>query len=145
MTPAAHEYLVGKGCLIIPDVLASAGGVTVSYFEYLKNLYHVSFGKLTIKQERDGIVQILVSVEESLRRAGYNVEVCPSKELTRRLMQTSELDIVNSALEHVMVNAVEELMGVANRYMLCLDMRLAAYISGVEKVFKNFEGAGLAM
>lgn len=69
VTPFAEEILDAKGVIIIPDLLLNAGGVTVSYFEWLKNLSHVRFGRLTKKWEERSKLGILNIIEHHVPRS----------------------------------------------------------------------------
>uniref|UniRef100_A0A336MSE8 Glutamate dehydrogenase n=1 Tax=Culicoides sonorensis TaxID=179676 RepID=A0A336MSE8_CULSO len=144
-TPEAHEILLDRKILVIPDLFANAGGVIASYFEYLKNINHVSFGKLTFKHERDQVYAILKSVEESIKKAGMEIDILPSPNFKDQLEQASESDIVRSGLESVMQNAAIGVMKTANQFELCLDLRTASFIYCVDKVFQSYEKAGLTM
>lgn len=144
ITPGAHSKLLEKKILILPDIFANAGGVTVSYFEYLKNINHVSFGKLTFKQESERTVNTLKSVEVSLNDFGLDLSICPNDELADSMKNASEEDFVNSGLKFVMERSGLEILQTANKYKLCLDLRTAAYIYAIEKIFQNYEGFGLA-
>merc|ERR1711863_40800 len=112
ITPAADDILRAKNVLVIPDMYVNAGGVTVSYFEWLKNLNHVSYGRLTFKYERESNYHLLRSVQDSLERrfgrVGGAIPVTPSTE-----------------------------------FNLGLDLRTAAYINSVRKIFKTYRDAGL--
>lgn len=145
ITPFAHEALLKKKVLVIPDVFANSGGVIGSYFEYLKNINHVSYGKLTFKQEKENAYGILKSVEDSIKKSGICVNVSPNQKFKKKIEEASEADIVRSGLESVMESAAIGLMTTANQHELCLDLRTAAYIYCVEKIFEAYEQAGLTM
>merc|ERR1711970_935334 len=147
VTPRAHDMLVESGKLVIPDMYINAGGVTVSYFEWLKNINHVSFGRLTFKYTEDTNIALLASVTESMEkrfgRVGGPIPVSPSEEFERRMSGASEKDIVHSGLDYAMERTARSMMETAIKMDLGLDMRTAAYINSVTKIFETYQAAGL--
>merc|ERR1719384_2037358 len=125
ITPAGDRILQEAGCLIIPDMYINAGGVTVSYFEWLKNLNHVSYGRLTFKYERESNYHLLQSVQKSLEarfgRVGGPIPIKPSDEFLNKMSGASDKDIMKTAIE----------------FDLGLDLRTAAYINSVSKIFNT--------
>ena len=150
ITPMAHDILVKNNQLVLPDMYVNAGGVTVSYFEWLKNLNHVSFGRLQFKYNEDTNNALLQSVEDSLNSSANealaiggsstssHLSITPNDEMRARMGGASEKDIVQSALQFTMERSAREITKRVHSYDLGLDVRKAAFILAAEKVYTNY-------
>lgn len=137
VTSAANEYLREKGVLIIPDIYLNAGGVTVSYFEWLKNLSHVRFGRMQKRFEEKAQRQILSAIEKLTNRK-LNEE-----EVEQLAHGPNEEDLVNSGLEDTMVNSYHELREIMRRHQDRIDLRTAAFVDAIHKVARSYMELGI--
>jgi len=137
LTPEADEILVNKGILVIPDLYLNAGGVTVSYFEWLKNLSHVRYGRLEKRFTEGQNAAILEQIEEL---TGKKV-VGSQKDLL--LHGPDEVDLVRSGLEETMINSTHEIMDCWKANPEIRDMRTAAFVVAINKVGTSYQELGI--
>lgn len=134
-TADADAYLAERGVMIIPDVYLNAGGVTVSYFEWLRNLSHVRFGRMNRRFESTTVTNILEAVENL---SGKRI----SEDDRERLAQgATEVDLVNSGLEETMIHAYAETRAIAHDRGT--DLRTAAFINAIDKIAKSYTEMGI--
>lgn len=137
LTPDADEILSLKGAIIVPDMYLNAGGVTVSYFEWLKNLSHVRYGRLEKRFDENMNNHILGQIEEL---TGKNVS---EKERKFIMHGADEVDLVRSGLEETMITATREIMDIWNSNPSIPDMRTAAYVCAINKVATSYAELGI--
>jgi glutamate dehydrogenase (NAD(P)+) len=126
VTPAAEAIMEKKGILVVPDLFMNAGGVVVSYFEWLKNLSHVRFGRLSRRfDERRG-----ENVARSLERL-HNIKL-DDKERAGIVHGATEQDFAYSGLEDTMINALNEMLATATKNNC--NFRTAAYVNAINKI-----------
>ena len=135
-TADADAILRQKGVLVIPDMYLNAGGVTVSYFEWLKNLSHVRFGRMEKRFEEMSAGRMVKSIESA---TGKSLSDNEKKLLVRG---ADEEDLVNSGLEETMSVAYQQIMAVAHRHQ-SVDFRTAAFITAIEKIAVSYMELGI--
>jgi glutamate dehydrogenase (NAD(P)+) len=137
LTPEADEEFIKRGILVIPDMYLNAGGVTVSYFEWLKNLSHVRYGRMEKRFTENLNGQIIAQVE-TLTGKQVNEN---DRELI--LHGPEEVDLVRSGLEETMITATREIMDCWHKNPKVPDMRTAAYIVAIDKVATSYAELGI--
>jgi len=137
LTPEADDILAAKGVLVIPDMYLNAGGVTVSYFEWLKNLSHVRYGRLEKRFTENANINILHQIEELTGKKVTESE----KEIIAH--GPDEIDLVHSGLEETMINATREIMDIWKANPTIPDMRTAAYVCAINKVGTSYAELGI--
>ena len=137
LTPEADEIFVQNGILVVPDMYLNAGGVTVSYFEWLKNLSHVRYGRMEKRFTENLNSHILGQIEELSGRKVRNEE----REFI--MHGPDEVDLVYSGLEETMITATHEIMNAWKSNPEIPDMRTAAYVVAINKVGTSYAELGI--
>jgi glutamate dehydrogenase (NAD(P)+) len=142
ITFGADEILRQKGCVIIPDMYANAGGVTVSYFEWVKNLSHIRFGRMQRRQEEARHELLIDELERLSADKGLGWTLSPGfKE--RYLRGAGELELVRSGLDDTMRGAYNAMRDVWHGRGDVEDLRVAAYIVAISRVAQTYQSKGL--
>ncbi|MCC7033149.1 MAG: Glu/Leu/Phe/Val dehydrogenase [Acidobacteria bacterium] len=136
-TPEADPIFRQKGILVIPDIYCNAGGVTVSYFEWLKNLSHVRYGRMSKRHEQANELQMLRAIESATGKRFTDAE---RAELARG---PDEVDLVNSGLEETMITAFHALLETKRSHPGIPDLRIAAFVNAIHKVARSYMELGI--
>ena len=136
VTYEADLILREKGVIVIPDMYINAGGVTVSYFEWLKNLSHMRFGRMEKRFNQTAYDTI-----------GNVIENATGKRVSardRRLLRgAEEIDLVRSGLEETMVNAYQQIREIWAANPAIEDLRTAAFVNAIEKISSDYISLGI--
>ncbi len=142
VTAGADDILRDKGVVIIPDMYANAGGVTVSYFEWVKNLSHIRFGRMQRRQE-EARHQLVIDELARLDDAMGDAWSLNPKFKEKYLQGADELELVRSGLDDTMRIAYQSMREVWHGRDDVTDLRTAAYIVAIQKVAKSYQAKGL--
>jgi len=134
---AADEILTKRGVTILPDAYINAGGVTVSYFEWVRNLSHIRFGRMERRYDELRGEQIIGAIEDISNR---KMPEATHKTLVRG---ADELDLVRSGLDDTMRLAYQELKHNLDSNDKIHDFRTAAYVVAVNKIARSYLDIGV--
>ena len=137
ITSEAEPILLKKGILIMPDMFVNAGGVVVSYFEWLKNISHVRFGRMDKRFEEGTNTRMVETVE---RLTGKSLTVVERNMVARG---ADEEDLVNSGLEDTMISSYHTVIEQYFGNPKVKDMRTAAFVSSIEKIAQSYLSLGI--
>lgn len=137
VTPEAEQILLKKGTVIIPDIYLNAGGVTVSYFEWLKNLSHVRFGRLEKRYQQNMNNNLIDAIESSTGKKLSKAQ--------RMIIDhgADEKDLVYSGLEDTMIDSLEQMIETQSQNKKITDLRTAAFVTAINKIVVSYEKLGV--
>ena len=135
-TPEADAHFVSRSVLVVPDLYANAGGVIVSYFEWLKNLSHVKYGRLERRYRAAADKRILKALETA---TGTQLSAADRAEIVRPV---DELTVVNSGLEEAMVDVYHHLRQTASR-LEGVSLRVAGYHLAIDRIARSYLDLGV--
>jgi len=137
ITFLAEKELLKKGTLIIPDVYLNAGGVTVSYFEWLKNLSHMRFGRMEKRFDQKHFQDLVHVVEK------HTGKTLRDEERNLVVRGAEEIDLVRSGLEETMINAYNQIRDIMLMHKDVEDMRTAAFMNAIMKISSDYQNLGI--
>ncbi len=137
VTQEAEQILLQKGVFMLPDLYLNAGGVTVSYFEWLKNLSNVRFGRMGRRAEEASLKRIVDLVETT---TGTSIG---ARERALIISGADEIALVRSGLEDTMILAYHEMREIMRRKPDIKDLRTAAFYSATEKIAVSYQSLGI--
>lgn len=136
-TIGAEEILTKKGVFVLADLYANAGGVTVSYFEWLKNLQHVAFGRMDKRYEELSDTNFVNLIENITNRK------LTSDQRKIVIKGASEADLVNSGLEDTMITSYHTIMNIKKKHPDVDNFRTAAFIDAIDKIAQSYRNLGI--
>lgn len=137
ITAAGNAVLRERGIVIIPDFCANAGGVTVSYFEWIKNLTHIRFGRIQ-RRQLDNQFEALIAGVESITGKSF-----PADQRRELLGGATEINLVRSGLEDTMRGAYSAISTTWNETDNVPDLRTAAMMIAVDRVAQSYISIGI--
>ena len=141
ITAGADDILRQKGIVIIPDLYANAGGVTVSYFEWVKNLSHIRFGRMQRRQEEAQHALLVNELDRLLQETGG--PGCRRSSRPQYVRGAGELELVRSGLDDTMRTAYQSMREVWHGRKEVDDLRVAAYLVSIGRVAASYRSKGL--
>jgi glutamate dehydrogenase (NAD(P)+) len=142
VTFGADEILRRRGTVIIPDMYANAGGVTVSYFEWVKNLSHIRFGRMQRRAEEARHELLVEELERLSSDRGLGWSLSPDFK-DKYLRGAGELELVRSGLDDTMRGAYQAMRQVWHGRQDVEDLRVAAYLVSISRVAQTYQSKGL--
>jgi glutamate dehydrogenase (NAD(P)+) len=142
ITAGADDILRQKGTVIVPDMYANAGGVTVSYFEWVKNLSHIRFGRMQRRSEETQHILLVNELERLSADKGLGWTLSPDFK-SNYLKGAGELELVRSGLDDTMRTAYQQISTLWHERPELGDMRTAAYVLSIGKVAASYRSKGL--
>lgn len=137
VTFEADKILQKKGITVLPDIYVNAGGVVVSYFEWIRNLSHIRFGRMEKRFEELRGVHYMDALENLTGKKADN------KTRERVEKGADELDLVRSGLEDTMRSAFQEIFSIFKKFPEVKDYRTAAFIVAIEKISRSYLDLGV--
>ena len=132
-----NQILNKKKVFVIPDILANGGGVAVSYFEWVKNLRHIRFGRL---EKRRNQIQLNTLIEAIETMTGKSM---PEKYKEKFVDGIEEIDLIRSGLDDMMIDGFQNVKEEFLKNEKIPDFRTAAYKTAIEKIALSYEFIGL--